>query len=49
MVRGMRRKLYVQDLDLGGMAEKVQTFYGPAQGGIHRAYTGEILEAYTFS
>ena len=43
------RKLYVQDLDLGGMAEKVQTFYGPAQGGIHRAYTGEILEAYTFS
>lgn len=43
------RKLYVQDLDLGGMAEKVQTFYGPAQGGIHRAYTGEILETYTFS
>ena len=43
------RKLYVQDLDLGGMAEKVQIFYGPAQGGIHRAYTGEILEAYTFS
>ena len=45
----MCRKLYVQDLDLGGMAEKVQIFYGPAQGGIHRAYTGEILEAYTFS
>lgn len=44
------RKLYVQNLDLGPVTdEAVLSFYGPAKGGIHRAYTGEIVEAYTFS
>ena len=43
------RKLYVQDLDLGPVTdEAVLGFYGPVKGGIHRAYTGEIVEAYTF-
>lgn len=43
------RKLYVQDLDLGPVTdEAVLGFYKPGQGGIHRAYTGEIVEAYTF-
>ena len=43
------RKLYVQDLDLGPVTdEAVLSFYKPGQGGIHRAYTGEIVEAYTF-
>lgn len=43
------RKLYVQDLDLGPVTdETVLSFYAPGKGGIHRAYTGEIVEAYTF-
>jgi len=38
------RKLYVQDLDLGGAAESILPFY--KEGGVHRAYTGEVVEAY---
>ena len=44
------RTLYVQDLDpacaLPAGEEKVLPNYG-AKGGWHRAYTGEIVEAYS--
>ena len=44
------RKLYAQDLDaacvLPAGEEKISPSYG-AKGGWHRAYTGEIVEAYT--
>lgn len=42
------KKLYVHDLDadhsLG--SEKISRFYTPEQGGWHRVYIGEVLEAY---
>ena len=41
------RKLYAQDLDESCvLAERVLHHYG-AKGGWHRAYTGEVVEAYT--
>ena len=40
------RKIYVQDLDLSGATgEAIGPFYGPGNG-VHRAYTGQIVEAY---
>ena len=42
------RKVYVQDLDLSGaLGDAIPPFYAPGQGGVHRAYTGQIVEAYT--
>lgn len=42
------KKMYVQDLDLsGGLSDAIPPFYTPDQGGIHRAYTGLIVETYT--
>ena len=42
------QKMYVQDLDLsGGLSDAISPFYTPDQGGVHRAYTGLIVEAYT--
>ena len=42
------RKVYVQDLDLSGaLGDPIPPFYAPGQGGVHRAYTGQIVEAYT--
>ena len=41
------RKLYAQDLDESCVLdERVLHHYG-AKGGWHRAYTGEVVEAYT--
>ena len=35
-------------LDLSGaLGDAIPPFYAPGQGGVHRAYTGQIMEAYT--
>ena len=43
----MCRKLFVQDLEASCVTdERVLKSYTPAMGGWHRAYVGEVVEAY---